>query len=66
MSIQDLIRVWTKSHDRECQPNEERVLPDHQIGEVLSQEELRSITGGTGGLSDTERAFNVQTAMNSW
>lgn len=33
MSIQDLIRTWTKSHEQEHQPEEQCTLLDHQIGE---------------------------------
>jgi mersacidin/lichenicidin family type 2 lantibiotic len=52
MSIQDIIRAWKDRNDRESLTEEQRaLLPDNPIGEVLSQEELNSISGGilTGG-----------------
>jgi mersacidin/lichenicidin family type 2 lantibiotic len=47
MSIQDIIRAWKDSSYRESLSTEQRaLLPDNPIGEVLSQEELLSISGG--------------------
>jgi mersacidin/lichenicidin family type 2 lantibiotic len=52
MNIQDIIRAWKDRNYRESLTEEQRaLLPDNPIGEVLSQEELNSISGGfsTGG-----------------
>lgn len=51
MSIQEIIRAWKDSFYRESLSEEQRaLLPKNPIGEVLSPEELRSISGGVGGL----------------
>ena len=47
MSIRDIVRAWKDSNYRESLSDEQRaLLPDNPVGEVLSQEELLSITGG--------------------
>lgn len=49
MSIQEIIRAWKDSFYRESLSEEQRaLLPKNPIGEVLSSEELRSISGGVG------------------
>jgi mersacidin/lichenicidin family type 2 lantibiotic len=47
MNITDIIRAWRERDSRENLSEEEReLLPENPIGEVLSEEELLSVTGG--------------------
>ena len=47
MSIKDSIRAWKDANYRESLSEEQRaLLPSNPIGEVLSQEDLRLISGG--------------------
>lgn len=47
MNIADIIRAWRERDVRESLSEEEReLLPENPVGEVLSEEELLSISGG--------------------
>lgn len=47
MSIKDIIRAWKDSSYRESLSEEQLAqLPANPVGDVLSEEELRAVTGG--------------------
>jgi len=47
MSIKDIIRAWKDSSYRESLSAEQLAqLPTNPVGDVLSEEELRAVTGG--------------------
>lgn len=47
MSIQDIIRAWKDNGYRESLSEEQRAqLPANPIGDILSQQDLLSISGG--------------------